>query len=378
MAELTPAASPGKLRYLLDTYLEWTAAQRLPVVDGVAVDLNAVATEPWPRIGKDCRGAFVHLKGRGDFVSLTVIDLPPGASTTQSRHLFDEVFYVMSGTGSAAVEIGDGKSKSFEWGPRALFSVPMNAPYRLFNGSGRDTARIIIASDLPFYMNLYRNERLLFDNPFPFRERIGREGFFGGEGEFLALKPGQHMWETNLVPDLGSFELPEWETRGAGSRNIKFILADSPMHAHTSEMPVGTYKKGHVHGPGAHVFAVTGSGYTLMWNLGDKDFERHEWRHGWVFAPPDDVFHQHFNTGHDPARYLALSLGSHRYPVLARKVARKTDPDKAYKDGGLQIDYADQDPRIHAIWLREIGKTGVKSKMGRHFDEVRIAKEAGL
>jgi mannose-6-phosphate isomerase-like protein (cupin superfamily) len=368
-------AATGKLRYLLDPYLDWTKEQQIPVVEGIAVDLNAVETQPWPRLGKGCRAAFVHLKGRGDFVALLVVDLDPGASTTLARHLFDEVFYVLSGSGSATVDLGSGRSRSFEWGPRALFSVPLNAPYRLFNGSGRDRARLVVAYDLPFYMNFFRSEGLLFDNPFAFPERVGRESFFNGEGEFLPLKPGQHMWETNLVPDLGSFELPEWETRGAGSRNIKFILADSPMHAHTSEMAVGTYKKAHAHGPGAHVFAVTGSGYTLMWSEGDQDFERHEWRHGWVFAPPDDVFHQHFNTGPEPARYLALSLGSHRYPILARKVARKTEPEKSVKHGGIQIDYVDQDPRIHSIWLKELAKTGVASRMGKYFDEDRIRTE---
>jgi hypothetical protein len=186
------------------------------------------------------------------------------------------------------------------------------------------------------------------------------------------------MWETNFVPDLATFELPEWDARGAGSRNIKIILADSPMHAHTSEMPVGTYKKAHRHGPGAHVLALTGAGYTLLWNEGDAEFERHEWTHGFVFAPPDGMFHQHFNTSPDPARYLAVSLGSHRYPVLARKVARKMDPEKDVKDGGLQIDYGDQDPRIHALWLREMAKAGVPSRMGKYFDEARIRAEARL
>jgi hypothetical protein len=35
------------------------------------------------------------------------------------------------------------------------------------------------------------------------------------------------------------------------------------------------------------------------------------------------------------------------------------------KDGGSQIEYADQDSRIHALWLEELRKTGVKSEMGR-------------
>jgi mannose-6-phosphate isomerase-like protein (cupin superfamily) len=359
------AIDNAALRYLIDTYLNWSKQQGIPVIEGVAVDLNTIETAPWARLGGGCKAAFVHLRGRGDFVSLQVIDIPPGARTDLMRHLYDEVFYVLSGSGSATIETGEGRNASFEWGPRALFSPPMNAPYRLFNASGRENARLVVTNNLPFLMNVYRNEAFLFDNKTPFPGRVGREAYYNGEGDFLPLAPGKHMWETNFVPDLASFELPEWEARGTGSRNIKIILADSAMHAHTSEMAVGTYKKGHRHGPGAHVFAING----------DEEFERHEWQNGFVFAPPDGMFHQHFNTGPEPARYLAVSLGSHRYPVLARKVERKNKPEASVNEGGIQINYEDQDARIHKIWLQELAKTGVASKMGKYFDETSIKKE---
>jgi hypothetical protein len=202
-----------------------------------------------------------------------------------------------------------------------------------------------------------------------FERRATAQKHFSGEGEFIPLAPGKHMWETNFVPDLSAFKLRDWESRGSGSKNIKFILADSVMHAHCSEMAVGTYKKAHRHGAGAHVFAISGTGYTLMWNEGDQDFVRHKWNHGFVFAPPDGMFHQHFNTAPEPARYLACSLGSHRYPMTTAKRARKENPESNAKEGGLQIDYADQDPRIHAIWMEELAQTGVPSKMGRLLDE---------
>ena len=187
----------------------------------------------------------------------------------------------------------------------------------------------------------------LFNNPFPFPDRIGPDKYLTGDGDFLPLAPGKHMWETNFVPDLASFELPEWESRGVGSRNIKIILADSVMHAHTSEMPVGTYKKGHRHGADFHVFCVHGLGYSLLWYEGEKDYVRVDWRHGVVFAPPDGMFHQHFNTNPTPARYLAIAWGSQRYPFVASK--RKhfdTGVDKSLKAGGNQVEYEDQDPRI--------------------------------
>src|SRR5205085_2920488 len=99
----------AKLRYLIDTYLDWAKGQGIPIIEGVAVDLNQVATMPWARLGDDCRAAFVHLRGRGDFVALQLIELPPGAATDMARHLYDEVFYVLSGTGSATIDLGNGR-----------------------------------------------------------------------------------------------------------------------------------------------------------------------------------------------------------------------------------------------------------------------------
>jgi hypothetical protein len=54
-------------------------------------------------------------------------------------------------------------------------------------------------------------------------------------------------------------------------------------------------------------------------------------------------------------------------------VKRKTAPETSVKVGGMQIDYPDQDPRIHAIWLEEMRKAGVPSRMGRHFDEAGVS-----
>jgi hypothetical protein len=45
------------------------------------------------------------------------------------------------------------------------------------------------------------------------------------------------------------------------------------------------------------------------------------------------------------------------------------DRDVSIREGGGQIEYADQDPRIHALWLSELGKTGVRSRMGKLFDQ---------
>jgi gentisate 1,2-dioxygenase len=171
------------------------------------------------------------------------------------------------------------------------------------------------------------------------------------------------MWETNFVPDLAAFELPSWAARGAGSRNLKFVLADATMHAHVSEMPVGTYKKGHRHSPDFHVFTVTGHGYSLLWYEGDEEFTRIDWRHGVVYAPADQQFHQHFNTAAYPTRYLAVAYGGLRYPFTEERRRHFLGVDKSLSEGGRQIDYAQEDPRIRAIYEQELASVGLTSAM---------------
>jgi quercetin dioxygenase-like cupin family protein len=356
-------------RYGVDAYLDWVEKEGLPVTEGFGVDLFEVETAPWARA--DVKGAAVHLKGRGDLANMFLYDIPPGGSTSPQRHLYEDVFYVLEGRGSTQVELADGRTHTFEWAPRSLFAVPVNAKHRHFNGSGKERALLVTTTDMPLAMNLFHNEEFIFDNDFDFLERAGKEKYYTGEGDLITVRPGNHMWETNFVPDLASIELKAWGDRGAGGTNIMFVLADSTMHAHISEMPVGTYKKGHRHGPGFHVMCVTGHGYSMLWFEGEQDFTRIDWRHGVVFPPADRQFHQHFNTSTAPARYLATGVGGLRYPLLHAqrrsllgvKPGEKGAVSTSIKEGGDQIDYEDQDPRIHRIWLDEMKKNGVTPKM---------------
>src|SRR6266404_6893128 len=352
-------------KLLLDPYGSWAAKEAVPIIEDFGVDLLAVPTAPWPRFAVE--GAIVNLKGRGDFVSIFVLDLAPGAQTSPQRHLYEEVVYVLSGHGSTTVETSDGRKHSFEWGPKSLFALPLNARYQHFNTSGRERARLASVNNLCLQLNLFHNEAFIFDNPFEFPERQGAATHFSGEGEFVPVRPGRNMWETNFISDLSAFELKTWAERGAGGSNMMFVLADGTMHAHTSQMPVGTYKKGHRHGADFHVFAVTGHGYSLYWWEGETELRRFDWKHGCVFAPADRLFHQHFNASPEPARYLAVAFGGLRYPTLADKRATFMGMDVSVKEGGRQIEYEDEDPRIRQIYEDELRTRGIPSRMDAVF-----------
>ena len=92
-----------------------------------------------------------------------------------------------------------------------------------------------------------------------------------------------------------------------------------------------------------------------------------------MYTPPFWMFHQHFNTCDKPARYLACSLGSRRYPFISlRRKSSEGGGSVSVQQGGRQIEYEDQDPRIHRKWLEAILENGVESQMGDIFDESAI------
>ncbi len=363
-------------KFLVDPYLNWVEGEGIPIHLDFGHDLLALEVGDWDRY--EAKGCFAHTHGRGDFMANYVVEVPKGSKTRPIKHLYESFFFVLAGHGSTTVWMPGGQTRTFEWGPKAVFAIPLNCQYQIFNGSGQDPARLSCTHDAPLTLNLYHNVDFVFDNPCTFPERLGEANHFDGEGERLLVDRGEgvspiNLWETNFVNDLSSFKLYEMNARGKGSLNISFILADGTMHAHSSQIPRGGYKKAHRHAAGTHVHAVTGEGYSLLWHEGDSEFKEIPWRHGIMYTPPFWMFHQHFNTCNEPARYLACSLGSRRYPFISlRKKSAEGGGSIRIQDGGRQIEYADQDPRIHRKWLEAIAANGVESQMGDLFDEDAI------
>src|SRR5262249_51188972 len=74
------------------------------------------------------------------------------------------------------------------------------------------------------------------------------------------------------------------------------------------------------------------------------------------------------NVSSAPARYLAVAFGGLRYPFSEDKRRTFTGMDVSVRDGGRQIEYEDQDPRIHALYLEDLQKRGIQPRM----DEVPV------
>lgn len=378
MSESPIAAEDAKGRFVVDPYLDWAKGESIPIHQDFGLDLLGIETARWDRY--DAKGCFAHCHGRGDFMANYVLEIEPGKRTRPVKHLYEAFIYVLKGVGTAKIWMPNGEEQLFEFGMHSLFAIPLNAEYQIFNGSGRDPVRLSVTNDAPIVMNLFHSEDFVFNNATKFPERFGSENLFRGEGELLTLSRGTgvaqlNIWETNFVPDVTSFKLYELNERGKGSLNVSFVLADSTMHAHCSQIPTGRYKKAHRHAAGTHVHAVGGEGYSLLWYDGDSEFVELPWRHGFMYTPPFWMFHQHFNTCGIPARYLACSIGSARYPFISlRRVSNEGGGSTSVKQGGRQIEYEDQDHRIHRKFLEALKKSGQPSLMGDIFDEEMIMK----
>ena len=214
-------------------------------------------------------------------------------------------------------------------------------------------------TNAPVVINLYEDTDFVFNTKHDFKGR------FSGEPDYFANKGEQKgfLLATNFVADAVNLPLIAAGERGAGGGHIRFNLARGSLPAHISQFPVGTYKKAHAHGPGAHVILLSGEGYSLMWPEGDEP-RRYEWEVGTMIVPPNMWMHQHFNVGPTPARYLAF-----KYEGVALRNAQGVP--KAWisrRIGGDQIDYADEKPLVRHMFADALAKRGLQPRMDKAYE----------
>ncbi len=183
----------------------------------------------------------------------------------------------------------------------------------------------------------------------------------------------QWIWETNFIPDARKAQIDAQEQKGAGVNLTQFEISNNTLIGHLAEWPVGRYHKAHFHGGGAVLVILRSEGYSLMWpnHLGTRPYEngfgdevvRVDWVPGSVFSPPTNWFHQHFNTGAEPALQLALRCGSQKFPLGIRVAAIRAGVYTSVKQGGTLIEYEDEDPAIRAPMKPSSAKKGIAPDM---------------
>jgi hypothetical protein len=352
-----PYEDPGTpdLEVKAFTYDRWMESVGIPIHRGYFIpDLRTVELGWWEK--RQCDAAFVQLTGQEGVSSAIVMEIPDGKTLPPVNFGLDELIYVLQGRGITSVWSGDGApKKTFEWQDRSLFQIPHNYFQQLGNMRGDQPARVLRYSYLPLAMSLNTDADYFFDNPFRGRDYLSQASELYSEAKLvqdgdptLAWAGKSVYWFGNFFADMGAWD--RFSANRRGGMTVTIMFPNSEMSCHMSVFPHRTYKKAHRHGPGRVIVIPGGEGYSVLWEEGKEKIVA-PWHEGSMFVPPNKWFHQHFNVGAAPARYLALHP-----PRQFRGHAEKVEDRE--KD---MIEYGNEDPWIRKKFEEELGKRAITS-----------------
>lgn len=348
---LTSIAQPTELNWPATTaYERWQQEQNIPIHTGYYIeDITDVRLGPWSNLGAEA--AFINLEGAEESTGAYVLALARGQKTHPERQIFEQIYYVVSGAGYTEIE----ESKQIDWRKGTVFSVPTNSRIR---HCASDTAVLYVVNSAPLVMNLFHHDGFVFNNPYTFDDRGLTDSESARSGSYGRLDIGFYAWEALAFDDCPSAPLPLAQNRGKQNRTLLLQFGENTLTGHISEFPKLSYKKAHRHGPGSQVVLLNGRGYSLLWKDDFDERIRVDWKPNSVFVPPSFWWHQHFNTGGSPARYLALRWGSKKHRL--DHAHDKVTVDK--KSDGDQIEYEDQDPLIEALFAQECERASMERR----------------
>ena len=355
-AEVVPAEQAEIPKRQTLIYDRWVESLGIPVYRSFALEDAAAVPLGW-WADRKCNAAIVHLVGQEGVSEAKLIEIPPGGTLAPSRSPLDELVFALAGRGLASVWAPDREKRSFEWGESSLFVLPANYSAQLSNAQGDRPARLLLFNNLPIAMSVVGNADWLLKNTYADTDLLyGEDSSFYAEAVEIPITDSRFsncVWKGNFFPDIAVWDkLGSQAYRGGGER-VHFRFTGAANWAHMATFPPGTYKKAHRHGPGVVIVVLAGEGYSLLWPEKGADMVIARWKKGGVFVPPNEWWHQHFNVGSTPARYLAFH-GAAGLPGRGEWDARV---------GRDQIEFPDEDPQIRRLFEEEVAKRGFHSLM---------------
>jgi quercetin dioxygenase-like cupin family protein len=340
------------MREKYNAYQNFLQSEDVPIYSGEFIqDARTLELGDWTR--RRCKGAYISFPDQ-QVSNMYVAEIPPAGSLPPQRQMWEEIVLGVSGRGATTFWWDeDGPRHTIEWERGSLFSVPLNCNYEHVNTSGSEPTRLLALTNQPVIWELFRDPEFILNSDHKFPDRFDADvaDFYTQPGKYLTEYYGGIL-DTSFISDLRKVELVPREKRGKGTMNMYIHLVGSTQFAHISQFPVGKYKKAHRHGVGAHVYTLDSTGYTLMWREGEEP-QRYDWSEGSIVSPPSGYWHQHYNTGPEPARFVALHAS----------VALGGDAEKGSTGGLEQIDFADEDARMREMYVKECEKNGVTVTM---------------
>lgn len=358
-----------------DAFME---EEGVPVFRGLGISrVQDLPLFPWKRKGG--RGHFIQLYGTEGKWGCYVVEVPAAGALNVEKHMFEEIYLVVDGRGSTEVwQEGDSRKHVFEWQAGSMFSIPMNALFRIVNASSTP-ALLLAGNTAPNVINMINNFNAVFNNPFVFTDRFSSADDFYRARDEIEPDPvrGLAMCRTNLIPDAMHCELPLDNRRSPGYRRIEPFMTQNCFYFWIGQHENGRYSKGHAHTSAAVLICLRGKGYTYTWpeKLGVtpwQDGHADQVRRldyepvGLVTAAPGGArwYHQHFSVSEEPFRLTAW-FGPHNPGRDAGPPGEKHTDYTAIDvhEGGTAIPYWMEDPFIRNEYAATLRKNKVLNRM---------------
>lgn len=119
------------------------------------------------------------------------------------------------------------------------------------------------------------------------------------EGERIPVIRGYH------VEDLLEVKVEPWKRKGGLGAIIILEGSQGWNSAYICEIPPGAKLEPQRHLFEEQIYILRGQGESAFWG-GRQKRQKISWQAGSLFAPPLNVWHEHRNTGKEPARYAAV------------------------------------------------------------------------
>jgi mannose-6-phosphate isomerase-like protein (cupin superfamily) len=341
-----------------ESYSTWLEHEGVPVHGGLFVqDARTVELGSWQRLGG--RGAYIRMAGAEDQTGMYVAEIPPKGALEPEVHLFEAVIYILEGQGCTEFWRTGEQRKIVEWQKDSMLVLPLCVWHRFINLSDQP-AKYLAITNAPLMLNLFMNPDFVYGERYAFTDRyVPDDSYFGSDPKLASLPYGEIVYQNNFIPDFKRLKVdhpPEGASRGEGFARRYLRLGGNRMLTFVAEYPVGTYTTAHWHEGGVQIYIAQGKGLTLMWppeagwhpwQDGKADqVVRVDFQEGTVYSPPTGWWHQHFNTGDEPVRYIPTGGGL----PATRADGRAYVYTSVREEGGHQLDYDLEDPKIRELF----------------------------
>jgi mannose-6-phosphate isomerase-like protein (cupin superfamily) len=275
---------------------------------GYCFDLNTLPLADRPQLGD--KATVLKVGGNGQLVQ--VIEIPPGGQTRWHGYGWEgeALFYVLSGRGETEYKGNTGglPSNKYTWKKNSLFAIPVDHQMQHRNLDRTQPLRLLAAVGYAINLYPYVSEEL----------RSGKQNP-AETPEERASTLSRTTYPGHYVDDLREHPVAMREARG--NKTAFFNLMSTVGHrthpnVHISEL-TGPQAYAHKHGNQPMFVILKGAGYDIWSPAADlKAFEedvkagrahKAAYSTGTLCGvPAGPHWHQHFSTGTEPLRYLAI------------------------------------------------------------------------